>query len=225
MVPLEVTARLSGPVCLPYGSPALDGILAWAVTQRDGIEPALRVRDMVPIEVPIQREPQGRFHLASCAQYEVECREGQWTNRRFPMEQAQMLAPVSYSTNGKTRLVTSILIAGGPSKSFRIPREVLHLRADMMRWWCIGDKTEVERLLTYVLFIGKRRGVGLGEVADWTVRECEPWSGFPVVRGGNPLRPLPSDWPGLVDPEMGYACITYPYWLAEDEQICAVPNH
>lgn len=226
-LPLEVTARLNGPVCMPYGPPALDGILAWAVCQRDGIEPALRVRDMVPVEVPIQREPGGRFHLASCAQFEVEAREGQWTNRRFPMEWAQMLAPVSVTETKKglkTRPVTSILISGGPSKSFRIPREVLHLEGDTMRWWCLGDRQEIENLLSFVLFVCKRRGVGLGEVAEWTVRECKPWDGFPVVRDGAPLRPLPPDWPGLVEPEMGFACITYPYWLAEEEQVCAVPS-
>ena len=55
------------------------------------------------------------------------------------------------------------------------------------------------------------------------MKECEPWDGFPVMRDGKPLRPLPPDWPGLVDPEMGYSCVTYPYWLAEAEDVCAVP--
>lgn len=215
MTPLEITARLNGPICMPYAPIALDGLLAWAVAQRDGIEPALRTRDLVPIEIPVQREPDGRFHLASFAQYEVERREGQWTNRRPPVEHAQLLASPK---------VRTINIGTGPSKGFRIPREALHLRNDMLIWWCIGEREVIEDLLSLVLYLGRKRAVGLGEVAEWDVSECTTWDGFPVVRGSQPLRPLPPDWPGLVDPEIGYSCITYPYWIASEEQICAVPN-
>ena len=55
--------------------------------------------------------------------------------------------------------------------------------------------------------------------------EVEPWDGFPVVCGGRALRPLPVDWPGLVEPAKAYHTLTYPYWEHSREELCAVPDH
>lgn len=81
----------------------------------------------------------------------------------------------------------------------------------------------VRELLALVTHLGKRRAVGLGRVERWEVLPCEPWEGFPVLRDGRPLRPLPTDWPGLVEYDLGLRTLSYPYWDSSRRVECAVP--
>lgn len=213
MNPLSVTAVLNGPIALPGGPIALDALLAATIAQRDGLPPACTPADVRPIEIPVAREPDGRFHLASFSSCAVEAFENRFVNRRFPLAEAQVFADERLRT---------FRITAGSTKSYRIPLECRHLRGDELRWWCIGDECEIRALLDLVSHLGKKRSVGLGRVASWLVEPCDPWDGFPVVRDGRALRTLPPDWPGLVDPPLGYRCLTYPYWLHEKEELCAI---
>jgi CRISPR type IV-associated protein Csf3 len=186
------------------------------VCARAGKPPPLSPADLEPVEIPIEREPGGRFHLASFGVYDVERREKSHTNRRFPIEEAQMFGSAK---------VRRLQIKGGPCKSYRLEREHLHLYDDRIKWWCLGDKRKVEELLSVVQYLGKRRAVGLGKVVEWSVHKCTPWSrDWPIVVDGRPLRHLPPDWPGLVEPPLAYACLTYPYWRKWEEELCAVPR-
>lgn len=215
MTPIEVTAHLHGQVCLQNGPIALDGLLAAAVALRDQLPPPLSVHDIVPIEIPIQREPAGQFHLASVSHYQVEAEDLRHVNLRPPIYEAQAL--------GEARL-KRMDISAGRSKGWRIPLATMHVVEDQLRWWCIGDHQGIVDLLALVPHIGKKRAVGLGAVERWDVRPCEPWDGFPVLRDGLPLRPLPLTWRGLSEAaDRGMANRTYPYWLRAREQPSAVP--
>ena len=87
--PLRVTATLRGPV---VSVPGLDSLLAYAVALLAGREP-LTHGDAGPlVEIPILREPAGRFHLCSAPVYAEAHYETRHRNRRFPMVEAQMLA-------------------------------------------------------------------------------------------------------------------------------------
>ena len=212
--PLMVTAQLAGGISLPGGPLALDALLAAAVAVREQLPPAMNAGELSPIEIPIQREPAGRFHLASFSAGSADQYEVRYTHRRFPVGEAQGLMD---------RKVRRVQINAGPAKSYRIPMEVQHIAGDELRWWCLGDPAPIEDLLGLVHHLGKRRGVGLGRVLAWTVEPCEPWAdGFPIVLDGQPLRTLPVDWPGLVEPATAYRTLTYPYWLQQTEQLCAV---
>ncbi len=214
MIPLHVTATLGGAISLPDGPVALDGLLAWAVATRDGLPPLVPGEDPPQVEIPVERESGGRFHLASCSIGTFEQMEHRWVNRRFPEAEAMAL--------GGPKL-KRVRINAGPGKSYRLPLETGHLVDDKLEWWCIGAEEEVRALLSMVHYLGKRRAVGLGRVISWLVEPCEPWDGFPVVRDGRPLRTLPLDWPGLVDPPTAYRTLTYPYWRRWLEEPCAVP--
>lgn len=215
MTPLIITATLASPICLPSGSLHLDGLLAAAVARRDGIPPALDLSMMQTIEIPVEREPQGRFHLCSSSVCEVEVSELQYTNRRAPIEQ--------YCTLGAKKIRT-VQINLGANKSYRIPRYVSHMKHDQIMWFALGDGAEIRQLLTTCIHhLGKRRGAGLGRVTSWTVEECEPCDGFPVVRDGKPLRPLPTDWPGVTDSKLGLCTTTFPYWDHAREEMCLLP--
>ena len=213
--PLEITAKLRGAIALPQGPLALDSLLAYLTCLRDQIPPALTVAEVVRPEIPIAVEPQGRFHLASFAYYIPERSANHWCNRRFPIAEAQMFG---------CEKLKAIHVARGPQKSYRIPMEKVHVIGDTLTWWCMGEPELIRLLLSACTHLGKKRSVGLGRVERWDVREADTWPGFPVVRDGIPLRPLPLDWPGLVDYDVEMRNLTFPYQvtLNPNEQQCAV---
>jgi hypothetical protein len=198
MEALRVTAKLGGGVVCRSG-PQLDTLLGASVARSEGRPQPTNAVDVAPIAVPLARSACDRFYLCSVGMFEVECVEKDWTNRRFPLERALM-----QSTMG------SVDIKKGPQKSYRLPRERMHLRNDTMTWLAIGDGPAVFSLLVNIKHLGKRRSVGLGEIVDWHVEEIEPWEGFPVVStSGAPLRPLPLDWPGVhEDSELAIAVLS-----------------
>lgn len=214
MTPLAVTAHLRGRISLPGGPLALDAMLASVVAMRAQLpHPS---DELVPIEIPVEREPSGRFHLCSFSEAAFEDYSVQWVNRRFPIAEAQAF--------GEPRL-KRLDITTGPAKSYRIPLETGHLEHDRLRWWCIGDAAQIEDLLSQVHYLGKKRAVGLGAVHRWTIAAAQLWDGFPVVRDGMPLRPLPVDWPGLSEEApRTLRALTYPYWLHTARQVCAAPR-
>ncbi len=215
MEPLHVTAYVPGQVRITAPI-ALDALLGYVVATSSGLAPAAHEGELRPIEIPIAREPGGRFYLASFSVCRVAARELRYTNRRFPIAEAQMFG------HGIKRLQ----INAGPSKSFRIPHEALHVENGRLDWFCIGDRGEIAELLTFVPYLGKRRGVGYGRVAEWTVTPCTAWDGFPVMRNGRALRNLPVDWPGL-DPDaliVQRAPLDMPYWTQTRAELVAVPE-
>lgn len=188
MTPIRVTAALgTAGVLLPHGAPQLDSLLAYAIVLRDGMDP----RGIEPIEVPLARDGSDDLYLCSVGQYEVDARSLQFTNRKFPIPEAQCFA------EEKMRRIN---ISAGAEKSYRLPREVMFLKGDQITWWAQGDASQVRELLKWIEYIGKRRAVGLGRVLTWFVNELEEvWPGFPVLHEGRPLRPLPLNYAGVSD--------------------------
>lgn len=213
MSPLRVTALVPGQIALPNGPLALDSLLACQVALRDGLPPPSSAADCVPIQIPVQLEPGGRFHLCSFSEGGLTEFDIRYVNRRAPTE-----AYVEFGVPGRVQ------INGGPDKSYRIPLEVGHVAGGELVWWCVGDAEQIRQLLATVGYLGKKRNVGLGRVAGWTVEPCETWPGFPVVRDGRPLRPLPQDWPGLEDPPLAYRVLSYPYFDHTREELLACPS-
>lgn len=211
MIPICVTARMRGPMT---GAPMLDGLLAFVVARRAGLVAGFG--PMQTIEIPVAREPGGRFHLCSSAVVEWVAHERRFINRRFPVAEAQL--------PGMTPM-RRVNLSAGPCRSYRLPGDVAFAEDDAVRWYLVGDRDAVEDLLGEVTHLGKRRGAGRGAVARWEVEPCEPWGdGFPIVREGKPMRPLPVDWPGLVEPTTGYNTLSFPYYEHTAEQLCAVPG-
>lgn len=210
--PVRITAMLRTPLSAP---PMLDGLLAFVEAQRAGLVHGFG--DVEEIEIPIARAPGGAFHLVSGPIWEPESHELRWVNRKFPLAEAQLLG------DAKLRRVP---ISAGPCKSYRIPQEVAFAKDDRIVWYALGEAERIRDLLGLVTHLGRKRGVGRGAVDMWFVEPCDPWdAGFPVVRDGLATRPLPIDWPGLVDPAPGYATLTYPYHQHEREDLCAIPTN
>jgi hypothetical protein len=216
--PLMVVAELDGDIILPRMTPALDGLLAYAVAQEHQLPPIEVQGDEAPtIEVPLARSPCGRYHQASFGIGRVNKSTLQYYHRKWPIEVSQALS--SEKTKG-------IDVAAGRNKSYRLPVERAHLVSDRLWWFAVGHVAEVRNLLTWVTRIGKKRSMGAGKVTAWRVEPVEAWGvGFPVVSPeGEALRPLPSSDPRLVPPMTeGFAVLTYPYHQAWREQWLALP--
>jgi CRISPR type IV-associated protein Csf3 len=208
MGPFVARAHLRGSVMLPHASIALDALLMAAIAVRDALPPP-GFGPLVDIQIPISRER--GIYLASTGQFSVELHEKRFINKRFPMLEAQMLGKTKMSVNPK----------GGLSKGFRIPAETLHLHGDLMTFYAIGDIDAVTDILSLVTHLGKKRGVGLGRVDRWVVEPIEAWPGFPVLRAGRPLRPLPLDWEGLGEHRIERRVLAPPYWQKHREEATA----
>jgi len=217
MIPLRVTARVRGEISLTHGYLHLDGLLAWAVCQRDRIPPAMTPDEWVPVEIPVERSECGRYHLCSASIGRAEWHEVRYTVRRFPIERGQKLLPEK---------VRRVNLSAGAQKHFRIPRTSMHLQDDELRWHLLGEPEEVERLLSLVHYLGKRRAVAAHRPVEWSVEEDEPWGdGYPVLRDGQPLRHLPADLPGLRTERRMFGRLSYPYHQpALGEELIATPE-
>lgn len=201
MEPLKVTAKMVSPMAVPLHPVNLDALLAAMVCERRGL--IAGVGEWQDVEIPVERSACGRYHLASVGHYLVQTSVKGYTQKRAPISEFGWFGSQS---------IRSVLVSGGVNKACRIPQPRAVIGE--MLWWCVGDLEQVEGLIVQVTHIGKKRSVGHGKVAGWTVEPCETWPGFPVMRpDGSPMRNLPLDSVGLgPDTAVGWGPISYPYW-------------
>lgn len=214
MTPLVVTAEMSSPVEWRY-PPMLDGILAKVVAMDLGLSAPRGPEDCTPIDIPIELESGGRFHLASQGHVgEPEFCRTEYIHKRPIVRQM-----IDFGPPGLRRMN----LKAGEDKAWRVPCPGEFYR--LVTWWCIGDQDSITKLLNHVVHLGGRRRHGCGRVERWSVDYCAPWVGFPVMRDGLPLRPLPTDWPGVrSDTAKEIRNITYPYFLRGNQELLRCPS-
>lgn len=219
MMPLLVTARLrQGFVASDPWSPALDGILAaWALRDLLGEEEwALGMsggRELLSPELPLERASDGEHWWWVCSAPIVAdpILFDAWTHRRFDAGEA------AGRVDPKVR---SVLVKGGPYKIYRNRETVTLPRDGCVRWHCIGDAANIERLLRRCTAIGRGRTHGRGEVLTWTVKMAGA-----DERLAREWRPLPVDWAlarGLTGPVLRWG-IRPPGRLPEHQTPCVMP--
>lgn len=95
--------------------------------------------------------------------------------------------------------------------------------APSVTWYAQGDADEVERLLTDVSFIGKRRASGYGQVAGMSI-EVDDLDGITGLFG-EPLRPVPIElFKGDQTALRADAAWRPAYWHPANRAICFVPD-
>jgi len=84
-----------------------------------------------------------------------------------------------------------VIIEQGQYKAYHMP--VFYYAAQQVEWYCIGDKAEIEYLLSTVTHIGKKGSQGWGRVSRWQIKPWgEDWS---VWRDEKLTRGIPAeDW-------------------------------
>lgn len=213
--PLKVSCRLAGDFVMRIPT-VLDGLLAAVVALRERMVAPVSADECVDIPVPIAES--GGVRLCSAALFEIEQTFGAFRTRRPPVEE--------YCHFGKRG--GSVSISSGPDKLYMMEYDYQFAVGDSVTWFALGDPDGINDLLSDVFYLGKHRSIGRGRIADgsWKVEPCEPWGeGYPVVRDGAPLRPLPFGWSSVsVSSRTGYATLSPPYWMHSREEPCFLPG-
>jgi CRISPR type IV-associated protein Csf3 len=217
--PLRITARLQTPVICDDRLP-LDGVLFYfAMRERYGFEvstvPGNAIigddadkRRLVPFKV-YYRNVSGRdywFYQCSFARWVGTVAEGRdyWV-KRFDQNYSSIV-----DFKGKRG---KVITKSGRYKGYRMPVFTRHALA--VRWYAVGDRREVERLLNFCTHLGKKESQGYGAVLNWVV---EPWSEDWSIRSPQGLmRAVPSET-GL--------CVGFrpSYWSQENQAVCQMPE-
>lgn len=213
--PLRVTAiLLEGYV--GRRPPMLDGLLTDVYAKLVHLLPPHCETDILPIEIPIPWSPCGKVRMCSSGVASVVAHDVRHKQRSAPV--------IQYARLGNSK-ITKIDEAAGEDKRFRVPYSNNLIEEHRIDWLCIGDREMISGLLRHVTALGRFRCVGNGRIREWLVEQCDTWGeGFPIIRDGKPMRPLPLDTPGLVAPfKRAFATVRTPYWFHAREELVAVP--
>lgn len=196
-VPVRVRARLASGIASGDGwGPSLDGIVASIVWQDfkaerlaageippRGLDPDVDPEDL---DLPFARvdADEGWYWAATCGFPEQLLDEPEiryWATRPDQRDLAQMAA----------RPPASIPDRQGQTRSQLMPIPVL--MCSSMVWHALADPLGLKVILDEVLSIGKRRGVGEGEILYWSVEEVDidPFAASHLFPDGSLGRPTP----------------------------------
>ena len=101
---------------------------------------------------------------------------------------------------------------------------VFYRAALWAEWYCVGDKAEIEHLLSTVTHIGKKGAQGWGRVIRWEIRPMS--DDMSVVRDSQLMRGVPIDDAQVlgVEFERAHYGIRPSYWKAGNQMWLAVPR-
>ena len=220
IAPLHITATLYEGLVAGIsgcGAPFLDSMLTAVVAIRERLIPPSDPRETLPIEIPIAQSECRRVYLCSSGLLHVQSHDFRHKHKRAPCTE--------YARIGAAK-ITRVDQSAAEDKSYRVPYNYELVHNNTVEWWCFGDRELILEMLRDVHALGKFRGSGKGRIREWQVEICEPWGdGFPVLRNGEPMRPLPLDYPGLKEGAfIAYHTLRPPYYLRMLEEPCAMPR-
>lgn len=167
MQSLKVTAHLMTGFATKFDwSPSIDGILAWVVQrERLGVEeftathhrPDLQA-SVKGLPLGVEREGDDWWYQCSMPIYQSHAVMTHNLHKRFNSAEAEMRM-------GSKQ--TKIQTTKGPYKNARY--QLRQHVTNKVRWHVVGDKAEIERLLSHITHIGAKVGVGYGRVRRWEV--------------------------------------------------------
>jgi len=223
MIPLKITAILSGPVA-DY-LPMLDGLLIEIASHCEGRQPPRRDERVtnrhrpnrcnpapdpmdVP-EIPLKRTVIGNwpvYHVSSPVYFSPTNRVD-YFGKRIGTERAGLLHL------DHRKVVTT---SNTWTKSYRLPVRVIN--TNHVVWFACGDREALQSALASVTHLGRKPSHGWGVARSWNVEEIEQdYAWFaPDETGRNVLmRPLPlcPDLPQDLDGwKLDYGAVCPPYW-------------
>gem|GEM_PF-698079 len=209
--PLRVRAHLQAPVVGDAYLP-LDGLIFYQIHRHDlgaevmtlpgeKVDTGNRSRTPMPFEKRRPASDSGLsrhawYWASSFAQWPAHTAEGKdhW-NKRFDDRYADLV------DFGKRR--GKVITGRGDYKAYHMP--VFYRHALYVEWYCMADKSELERWLPFCTHLGKKYSQGWGAVLGWEVMAWpEDWSergpggkimrALPVTEGGRRYGIRPSYW-------------------------------
>jgi len=217
--PLRVRAYLRTSVIADRQLP-LDGILLYQA-HRDAHGPQSVT---IPGEytcqggctLPLDIVHPGRrnwYYRCSWAQWSHDAEGRDYWNKRFDQQFAYLVD--FEGRRGK------VLIEKGRYKAYHMP--VFYHTALWVEWYCVGDKAEIEHLLSTVTHIGKKTSQGWGRISRWQIAPCaEDWS---VWKDDKLMRGIPIEDTQDGEPfRLMLYGIRPSYWKSSNQQPLAMPE-
>lgn len=226
--PLHIRAYLRSGVMADRWLP-LDGILLYQAYRRQaGVQTTTIPGDSnTETALPPPIVPLGIIHPGWDNWY-YQCSWAQWShnvegrdywNKRFDSQFADLV-----DFGGKRG---NIIIGSGQYKAYHMP--IFYRAALWVEWYCVGDKAEIEQLLSTVTHLGKKSSQGFGRVIRWSI---EKWAeDNSVLKDGQLIRGIPKEdvWELIkntgnpIDFKIGNYGIRPSYWKSSNQKELAMP--
>ena len=218
-VPLRVIAYLvDGRFSSADGIIMLDAILyhAWFLRHHPEVfDGGYEYQDIGNVGLPLRQLPGNRW-AASKGVYETVDTSIEYFNKR-----PDFFASDKYSYLKETKGIISD--GAGVYRSYRQPQMIRTVKNQIITFYCVGHKKEVQHMLDLMVGVGKKTAMGFGFVKKWVVEECEEdySTEHPIYGLMRPIEVEKSE--KVYDlPIMQYA-IRPPYWKAKNMRLCYVP--
>ena len=210
--PLIIDAVLATPY-VPAGSDQsvhLDGILSQAVLTAHPCAPQFNGQACIvplPIEI-LWLSAQGLpLWAASDMLPDGDTNQArEYWHKRYPSHRADFGTKLSATTTA------------GRWKEYRVPLNAV--RTDKLRAVAVGNKAEIERLLSFVSHLGKKGSAGYGRVAQWGVSDLPVENALDLILSAKAVPvdyAVESEISGIYNPLKGW---TPPYWYAPNWSPC-----
>lgn len=165
---LKITARLlDGRVNSNDGLFNLDSILAYAWMLNHHPDTLqnndLRIENVIEPDLPLEKDETGRWK-ASLGFYIQYGEIIEYWHKKI--NDFDALEYVDFK--GKRGKING---ASGEYKAYRMP-QLIRVVSDI-EFYCVGESTEIESLLSIVTNIGKKGSQGYGYVKEWLIEEIE----------------------------------------------------
>jgi CRISPR type IV-associated protein Csf3 len=208
MINLRIEATLQSPIVL-YDPIFLDSILTLAVHISQGrYESPINFEDIIYVDIPLEKCRD--VWCASAGMFVSRESKEVW-HKKFASEYEEM---IDFAGNKE-----AIVTGNGPYRSYAMP--LIVSSTPRVIWFARGDKVEVEKLLTYITALGKKRAIGYGQIAKWVVTEIE--NDRSITMPGGVSRHIPTDYGDYPNNKRS---VSYkpPYWDRRYFVECYLPR-
>lgn len=218
--PLQITAILANGIAVYEDwSPQLEGLLIYQLLSKRGLvtpnpSHGQVTKNIAAIADDIPLAMWEGIYKCSSPVYRYRCEETTKFRKRWEPD-----GRVNWGKR-KPKFDTS----QGAEKSYDLP---LFLRlTPRIDWFAVGDRQEVERLLSGVAGLGKKRGHGYGQVTRWEVKAVsEDWS---IKKGDQLMKAIPAGLFKELGLPLSHDLIQWgykpPVWLPEHKALCVMPR-
>lgn len=220
--PLRIRAWLRTGVVSDKWLP-LDGVLLYqAHRQRYGAQESTAPGDsaiskhrttMLPLAIAKQGQDNW-YYKCSWAQWSHNAEGQDHWNKRFDASLADLI-----DFQGKRGVV---IIEQNRYKAYHMP--IFYRVAKWVEWYAVGNRAEIESLLSTLTHLGKKVAQGWGRVARWEIEPvADDWS---VWRDGQLMRGIPAE--DAAGTEQVFNLATYgirpSYWRPANQKLLAMPG-
>lgn len=223
-VPVEITIRFVSPIMAPIFPLYLDAVLGNIVAQEiwgqyyGRIPPEFFIKEL---PLPLKRHNFREYGYAWAASCNVVTKEAVFGTdgykRSYPgdpwvlMKSFTASQMVDYEGSGRY-------------KNYLESFEVTFI--EEMKFYAFGNPKEINRLLSQVRFLFKKRSQGRGEIQSLSVNPIK--QDFTLWKNNRPMRPIPVE---LIKEgshnqyELNMSRLYPPYWGRDERVLCVVPDH